>query len=187
MKNVGSIVRLISIAAILSLVAIIATGCGDEKQDKVSVDQSVAANDGDSGDQADQGQTRQFKSGEKVGSAGKVVINSDADFTKAQQEVIARLGDFADATANHDYEKICNDLLSKAASKIGGDCVATLSKTGKQIKDFKISVNSVQISKDGKSAKAKVDVTSNVNKTEQPQDMSMTKEGGQWRVQILGQ
>lgn len=185
MKNVGSIVRLITIAAVLALAAIVATGCGDEKKDQVSVDQSVSTDNGDSGEQ--QGQTRQYKSGEKVGSAGKVVINSDADFSKAQQEVIARLGDFADATADHDYKAICNDLLSKAARKIGGDCVATLSKSGKQIKDFKITVNSVQISKDGKSAKAKVDVKSNVNTTTQPQDMSMIKEDGQWRVQILGQ
>lgn len=181
MKNVGFVAKLLVIAAVLSLSGFVVAGCGDDekKQDTTSVDKSQPTGEA--------GATKQFESGDTVGDAGKVVVESDADFSAEQQAVIARIGEFGDATADKDYKKLCNDLLSKSARKIGGDCVKTFSQTGDQLKDFKITVNSVTIGKDGKSAVAKVDVTSNVNKTKTPQDLSLTKEDGDWRIQILGQ
>jgi outer membrane murein-binding lipoprotein Lpp len=181
MKNVGMMVRLLAVVSLLALGALALTGCGDEpKKDTVSTDQSQPTAGTDSG-------TKQFDSGETIGKAGKVVVNSDADFSANQQAVIERIGEFGDATADQDYKKLCNGLLSKAARKIGGDCVGTFSKTGKQLKDFKITVNSVKITEDGKNAVAKVNVSSNMNKTPTPQDLSLVKEDGEWRIQILGQ
>lgn len=184
MKKVGFGLRLLMVAAILSLAAFVVAGCGDEKkQDTVSTDQSVPT--AASGDAADD--TKQFDSGQSVGKAKKVVVESDADFSAAQQAVIARIGEFGDATANQDYKKLCNDLLSKKARQIGGDCVKTFEQTGAQLKDFKITVKSVKISKDGKSAAAKINVSSNVNKAQEGQDLTLIKEDGDWRIQILGQ
>lgn len=194
MKTVGSVTRLVAIAAILALAAFVVAGCGSDtpKKDTTSVDQSqptAATDSGDQGGQGDQGaaQPKQFEQGQTVGKSGKVVVDSDAEMSANQQAVIQRIGDFADATADHNYKKLCNDLLSKAARKIGGDCVKTFEQTGAQIKDFKITVNSVKVGKDGKSAVAKVMVKSNVNSTTQPQDLSLIKEDGAWRIQILGQ
>lgn len=190
MKKVGIAARLLIVAVILSLAAFAVVGCGgsdEKKQDTVSTDASLGAGGANSGGAAEQsGQTKQFESGEKVGKAGKVVVESDADMSAEQQAVIARLGEFADVTKNQNYKKLCNDLLAKAARKIGGNCVKTFSQTGAQLKDFKITVKSVKIGKDGKSAVAKVVVSSNVNKTPSPQDLSMIKEDGDWRIQILG-
>ena len=85
------------------------------------------------------------------------------------------------------YKVLCNDILAKSAQKIGGDCVKTFSQSGAQLTDFKITVNSVKIAKDGKSATAIVDVTSNVNKAQQSQNLSLVKENGEWRIEILPQ
>lgn len=179
MKKVGFAARLLAIVAILSLAAFVVSGCGDDKkQDTASSDQSTTASTGG---------TKSYDSGEAVGSSKKLVVDSDADFSAEQQAVIAQLAAFADATADHDYKKLCNDLLSKEASKIGGDCLKTFEQTGSQIKDFKIVVKSVKVDKDGKTATAVVDVSSNVQKAQQSQNLSLVKEGGDWRIQILGQ
>lgn len=189
MKTVGSVTRMVAIAAILALAAFVATGCGSDtpKKDTVSVDQSQPT--ADTGAAGDQGASspKKFNQGTTVGKSKKVVVDSDAQMSANQQAVIERIGEFADATANKNYKKLCNDILSSAARKIGGDCVKTFEQTGAQIKDFKITVNSVKVAKDGKNAVAKVQVKSNVNSTTQPQDLSLVKEDGLWRIQILGQ
>jgi hypothetical protein len=172
MKTVGFAARLFAIAAVLSL-ALVATGCGNK--------------DEGAGGTAATGGSQQYSSGDTVGEAKKVVVGTDSDLDAQQQAVITRIGEFGDATANHDYKKLCNELLSKEARKIGGNCVQTFEQTGKQIKDFKITVNDVKIASDGNHATATVDVTSNVNKAQQSQSLSLVKEGGQWRIQILGQ
>lgn len=172
MKKVGIAARLIAVAAILSLAAFVVVGCGDDK-DKSSNGGSTAA-------------AGNFEPGDTVGEAEKVVVGKDAEFDAQQQEVVDRIGEFGDATADQDYKKLCNDILSKSAQKIGGDCVKTFSQSGEQLKDFKITVKSVEVDKSGKEATAVVDVTSNVNKAVQSQDLSLIKEGGEWRIQILG-
>lgn len=182
MKNVGFVARMLAVVALLALSAFVVAGCGgDDPKDTVSVDQSTQAAGTESGE------SKQFDSGQAVGTEEKVVVDSDAEMSATQQAVIARIGDFGDATANQNYKKLCNDLLSKAARKIGGDCEQTFSKSGDSLKDFKITVKSVTVAKDGKSAVAKVDVKSNVNNTPQAQDLSLIKEDGAWRIQILGQ
>lgn len=174
MKKVGIATRLLAVVAVLSLAAFVVVGCGGDKSDSSSNNGGTAA----AGD---------LESGDTVGDAKKVVVGEDANFDAEQQEIVERIGEFGDATADEDYKTLCNDLLSKEAQKIGGDCEKTFSQTGAQLKDFKITVDSVTIAKDGKNAVAKVDVTSNVNKAVQSQDLSLVKEGGEWRIQILGQ
>ena len=172
MKKVGIAARLLAVAAILSLAAFVVVGCGDDK-DKSSSGSTAAAGS--------------LEPGDTVGEAEKVVVGKDAEFDEQQQEVVDRIGEFGDATADQDYKKLCNDILSKSAQKIGGDCEKTFSQSGEQLKDFKITVKTVTVDKGGKEATAVVDVTSNVNKAVQSQDLSLVKEGGEWRIQILGQ
>ncbi|MBJ7354266.1 MAG: hypothetical protein JHC98_05520 [Thermoleophilaceae bacterium] len=177
MKKVGIAARLLAVAAILSLAAFAVVGCGgDDKNGSSTSNGSGTATGG--GD---------VQSGDTVGEAKKVVVGKDGDFDAEQAAVVATLGEFADATADKNYKKLCNDILSKEAAKIGGDCVKTFEQSGAGLKDFKIVVNSVKISKDGKTATAAVDVTSNVNSANQAQNLSLVKEGGEWKVQILGQ
>jgi hypothetical protein len=176
MKKVGIAARLLAVAAILSLAAFVVVGCGGDKSDTSSSNNSGSTAGGN-----------EMSSGDTVGDSKKVVIGKDSDFDAQQQEVVDRIGEFGDATATQNYKKLCNELLSKSAQKIGGDCVKTFSQTGAQLKDFKITVQSVKIGKDGKTATAVVDVTSNVNKAVQSQNLSLIKEGGEWRIQILGQ
>lgn len=173
MKKVGIAARLLAVAAILSLAAFVVVGCGDDKDSTSSNGSTAAAGD--------------LEPGDTVGKAEKVVVGKDAKFDAQQQEVVDRIGEFGDATADQDYKKLCEDLLSKSAQKIGGDCEKTFSQSGQQLKDFEITVKSVKVDKDGKTATATVDVTSNVNDAVQSQDLSLIKEGGEWKIQILGQ
>ncbi|MBJ7459669.1 MAG: hypothetical protein JHD02_10810 [Thermoleophilaceae bacterium] len=179
MKKVGIAARLLAVAAVLSLAAFTVVGCGGDDKENSSSSNS-------SSDSASAG-GETLSSGDTVGESKKVVVGKDGDFDAQQAAVVKRIGEFADATANKKYKVLCNDILSKSAQKIGGDCVRTFSQTGAQLKDFKITVNSVEVAKDGKTATAVVDVTSNVNKAQQSQNLTLIKEGGEWRVQILGQ
>jgi hypothetical protein len=178
MKKVGIAARLLAVAAILSLAAFAVVGCGGDKNDSGS---STSTSSGDTASGGD------VQSGDTVGSAKKVVVGKDGSMDADQKAVIATLGQFADATAAKNFKKLCTQILSKAASKIGGDCVTTFEKSGAGLKDFKIVVNSVDVAKDGKTATAAVKVTSNVNTANQAQNISLIKEGGDWKVQILGQ
>ncbi len=178
MNKVGFAARLLAVVAVLSLAAFAVAGCGSKNDNSSS-------SSGSGGGTASG--TKQYDSGETVGSAKKVVVDSNQDMSAEQQAVISQIGAFADATAGHNYKKLCNDLLSKEAQKIGGDCVKTFSQTGAQIKDFKITVKSVKVAPDGKTATAQVNVSSNTGGQNQAQTLSLVKENGQWRIQILGQ
>jgi hypothetical protein len=182
MKKVGIAARLLAVAAILSLAAFVVVGCGDGDKSENSSTASTA--EGGTGTAAG---GEELSSGDTVGDAKKVVVGKDSQFNAAQAAVVKRIGEFADATANQNYKELCNEILSKSAQKIGGDCVETFSKSGAQLKDFKITVKSVKVGKDGDTATAVVDVSSNVNKAVQSQNLSLVKEGGEWKIQILGQ
>lgn len=179
MKKVGIAARLLAVAAILSLAAFAVTGCGGDKNDSTGGSSDSGTVSTASGSEV--------QSGDTVGVAKKVVVGKDGSLDAEQKAVVATLGGFADATADKNFKKLCNDILSKAAAKIGGDCEKTFSQSGQGLKDFKIVVNSVEVAKDGKTATAAVDVTSNVNSAKQAQTLSLIKEDGEWRVQILGQ
>lgn len=169
MKQVGVFARLLAVLAVLALGAFAIAGCGGDDNDS-----------GGSGG-------KEYDSGQTLGEEGKVVVESDQGFDAEQQEVIETITAFGDATANKDYKALCNELLSEEASKIGGDCEETFSKTGEALKDFKLTIKSVDVNADGKTASAEVSVTSNVSPEPQSQTLSLVKEGGDWRIQILGQ
>lgn len=193
MKQVGFAARLLAVVAVLALTAFVVAGCGSDNN-KSSTSDNSAQSTGDSGSTGSGGSSSDANSGptknlngQTVGASKKVVVKSDQDMSAEQQAVVDRIGQFGDATATKNYKKLCTDLLSKQARKIGGNCIRTFSQTGAQLKDFNITVESVKISSDGKTATAKVGVTSNVAKQVQNQTLSLVKEDGDWRIQILGQ
>ncbi|MGB0872730.1 MAG: hypothetical protein ACPGWS_02990 [Solirubrobacterales bacterium] len=172
MKQFGVVARLLAIVAVLSLGAFVISGCGG---------------DDNGGNASGGGDGKTFESDQALGDEGKVVVESEDSFDAQQQEVIDQITAFGDATANKDYKALCGELLSKEASNIGGDCEKTFSQTGEALKDFKLTIKDVKVGEDGKTATANVSVTSNVSPDPQTQQLSLVKEGNEWKIQILGQ
>lgn len=165
MMRFGNAVKLLAIIAVSLATVFALSGCGDD---------SPAG-------------STSYKQDQTLGQAGKVTVDSKQDFSKEQQAVIDRIAEFADATEAKDYKKICDEILSEAAQKIGGDCVGMLEKTGGTIKDFKIVVTSVTVAKDGKTATAEATTETNGEKGAS-QALTLAKDAkGEWRVTILGQ
>jgi hypothetical protein len=174
MKQVGKAARLFAVAMVLVVAAIVVSGCGSSD------------NSGNTSSSTDSSGNKQYAASEGLGDSKKVVVDSGKSMDAKQQEVIDQITAFGDATAAKDYKKLCG-LLSSDAQKIGGDCVSTFEKTGQTIKDFKLTIKSVTVNPDGKTAKASVAVTSNSAPKPQIQDISLVKESGEWKIQILGQ
>ncbi|MBI5310749.1 MAG: hypothetical protein HZB14_06970 [Actinobacteria bacterium] len=167
MKQFGSAVKLSAILCVSLLALFALAGCGDDKD-------------------ASGGDTKTFQQDETVGEAGKVKVDSEDQFSAEQQEVIDRIGEFADATEAKDYEKICEDFFTEEAQKLGGDCEATLKKTGSTIKDFEITVTAVEMGADGKTATATATTVTN-GQAGGSQSITLAKDKkGEWRVTILG-
>ena len=188
MKQVGFFARLLAVAAVLALAAAVVSGCGDD--DKGNTGGSTGGGDtaqGGGGGETSSGGEKKYDGDEGLGDSKKVVVESDDEFDAEQQAVVTKIAEFGDATSDKDYKALCNDILSKQAQKIGGDCVKTFEQTGEALEDFKVTVKGVTIAKGGKSAKAEVSVTSNVSPKPQTQQLSLAKENGEWRIQILGQ
>jgi hypothetical protein len=171
MKQVGFAVRLLAVAAVIACAALAVTGCGGNNK---------TASTDSNGD-------KQYAADQSLGDSKKVVVDSKNKFNADQQAVVDQIVAFGDATAAQDYKTLCNKLLSKDAQKIGGNCVSTFEKTGQAIKDFKLTIKSVSVDPGGKNAKAQISVTSTQQPKPQTQDLSMIKENGSWRIQILGQ
>lgn len=169
MKRFGNATRLLAVFSISLLVLIALAGCGSDKK----------SSGGSSGKTYSQDQT--------LGNSGKVKVKSDKGFSAEQQAVINKIAEFADLTQAKDYKKICKEILSKQAQKIGGDCVGILTKTGSTIKDFSIDVTNVTVSPNGKTATADAVTTTNGQKGAS-QSLTLAKDSkGVWRVTILGQ
>lgn len=169
MKQFAVVARLFAVLAVFALGAFAIAGCGGD-------DNGSSSNGG-----------KEYDSGQALGEEGKVVVDSEEGFDAQQQEVVETITAFGDATANKDYKTLCNELLSEEASKIGGDCEKTFSRTGEALKDFKLTISEVKVNEDGKTATASVSVTSNVSPEPQTQNLSLVKEGDSWKIQILGQ
>ncbi|MBI4898408.1 MAG: hypothetical protein HY827_08590 [Actinobacteria bacterium] len=167
MKRFGNALKLTAVLAVSLLALVALAGCGDKK---------------DSGN----GNGKSYEQDKPLGEAKKVVVKSDKEFDADQQAVIDKIAEFADMTQKHDYKGICKEIFSKEAQKIGGDCVGTLEKTGSTIKDFKITVSSVAVGKDGKTATAKATTIVN-GQAGGEQSLTLAKDSkGDWRVTILG-
>ncbi|MFY9487715.1 MAG: hypothetical protein WAP35_03335 [Solirubrobacterales bacterium] len=169
MKRFGYGVRVLAVLSLALLLAFVAVGCGDDK------------------DGGGSGSGQSYEEDQTVGEAGKVNVDSEDEFDADQRAVVDKIGEFADATEAKDYKKICNEILTKESRQIGGNCVDTFTKTGADIKDFKITVKSVDVAADGKSATANADTQTNGQAGPQ-QSLSLVKDSkGEWRVTILGQ
>lgn len=177
MKQVGASARLLALFAIFVIGALGVAGCGDDKDE----------NGGSGGTQTAADGSKKFSNDDALGKEKKVEVDSKASFDEEQQAVLATIAAFGDATANKDYKSLCRKILSKDAAKIGGNCEKTFSETGEALDDFKVTVKSVKVGDGGKSAIAEVSVKSNVAPEAQTQQLSLVKEGGEWRIQILGQ
>ena len=180
MKQVGFMARLFAVAAVLVVAALVVSGCGSKK------DSSSGSGSTGGGTVSSNG-SKTYSASQGLGDSKKVVVDSGQSFDAEQQAIVDQISAFGDATASKNYKKLCNDILSKSAQKIGGDCVKTFEQTGSSLTDFKITVKSVDVAKGGKTAKADVSVTSNTSPKAQAQQLSLTKENGEWRIQILGQ
>lgn len=169
MKRFGNAVRLTAILCVSLLMVVALAGCGDDKES------------------SSENSTKTYSQNETLGEAGKVVVKSDQEFNAEQQAVINRIAEFGDATQDKDFKKICDEYLTEKAAKLGGDCEAALKKSGDDIKEFKITVTSVKIGADGKTATA--DTITDVNgQSGSTQPLSLAKdESGEWRVTILGE
>ena len=191
MKQVGFAARLLAVVAVLSLAAFVVAGCGSNNNSGNSSSSSSDTSSSGSGSSStansgssSSGGTKNLQ-GQTVGTAKKVVVASNQDLNAEQQAIIAKIGDFADATASHNYAKICDMLTKKVKKQLnGGNCVQTFSASGGDIKDFKITVNSVKVN--GSTAVADINVVSNTN-TAQHQKFSLAKENGVWKIEVLGQ
>ena len=181
MKKVGFAARLLVLAAVLSLAAFAVAGCGKDKADN-------ASGGGGTGSTADLSGAQPVESSKSVETT---VDEGDLDAEK--KAVLSQIVGFANATEKKDYEAICDDYLSKESQKLranGADknatCADYFSQTGKSIKTFKIYVTGIDINKDG--TFATVAATTTVNGQKQPvSNIAMKKEGGKWKVSVLGQ
>lgn len=167
MKRFGNAVKVSALMCVALLAVFALAGCGDDK--------------------ASEGGTKSYSQNETLGDAGVVVVKSDKEFDADQQAVINQLAEFGDATESKDYEKICNELLTEKSAELGGDCEKSLSKSGEDIKSFKITVTDVTIDEGGKSATAQTITDVNGEKgTTQPIKLIKGSDG-KWRVAILGE
>lgn len=155
--------RLMTMLIAIAALALAVTGCGgDDEQTKTYGDTPV-------------------------GEEQKVKVDPEAEFNAEQQAVIETLGEFGDATEQGDYKKLCEEIFTEESSKIGGgNCEAFLKKRGTQIDDFSITVESVTIAEDGKSATVKATTTTNGQPTSTPYSLKQNAQG-EWQVAILGQ
>ncbi len=155
--------RLLTTVFALAALALVAAGCGDDKQTTKTYDQTP------------------------LGQEKKVTVVTTTEFNADQQAVINTIAEFGDATEQQDYAKICNELLTEASAKLGGgDCEKVLKESGKKFKQFGIKIESVTISEDGKGATVKT-VTSRDGKAESMAYSMKKNDQGLWQVAILGE
>jgi hypothetical protein len=103
--------------------------------------------------------------------------------TSAEDQVRAKLNDFAQATAAKDYRRLCSDVLAKQlvqkAEAAGLSCEVAL-KTGlNDVQKPKVQVQKVTVK--GDSATAVVHTTA-ANQQASTDTLELARQGGDWRV-----
>jgi hypothetical protein len=107
----------------------------------------------------------------------------DAGAEKAARQVVERFGA---AAAGHDYQTICDDLLSeeliKTVESVGLPCEVALQKGLASVREPKIEVRQVRV----QGARALVSVHSTAA-GQQPSDdaVQLVREDGEWRIASL--
>jgi hypothetical protein len=106
---------------------------------------------------------------------------SDAD------RVRDTLGAFGEASAKHDYRRVCAELLAKpvidSVRKAGLSCESVMKTALEGVQSPKIEVR--QITVKGNRASAKVHTTA-ANQAASDDTVALVKEGGDWKIGALG-
>jgi hypothetical protein len=105
---------------------------------------------------------------------------SDAD------RVRDTLGAFGEASAQHDYRRVCAELLAKpvidSVRRAGLSCESAMKSALEGVKAPKIEVRQVTIK--GDRASAKVHTTA-ANQAASDDTVALVKEGGDWKIGAL--
>jgi hypothetical protein len=121
-----------------------------------------------------------------LGAAACGSTVSTSAFKGPQHEVAQTLSDLqADATSG-DQAKICeHDLAAPAVARLGGasGCEAAIKSQLGQTDNLELSVQSIKVAPDGKTATATVKSVYNGKK--QTGTVALAKEGGRWKVTSL--
>jgi hypothetical protein len=106
---------------------------------------------------------------------------SDAD------RVRDTLGAFGEASAQHDYRRVCADLLAKpvidSVRRAGLSCESVMKSALEDVQSPKIEVRQVTVK--GDRASAKVHTTA-ANQQASDDTVALVKEGGDWKIGALG-
>jgi hypothetical protein len=112
---------------------------------------------------------------------------STSGFSGEQHEVAQTISNLqADATAG-EPKKICtNDIAAPVVARLGGakGCEAAIKSQLSEVDSLEVSVQSVTVAPDGKTATAQV--RSIREGKSRPGTISLVKEGGKWRISSLG-
>jgi hypothetical protein len=106
---------------------------------------------------------------------------SDAD------RVRDTLGAFGEASAQHDYRRVCAELLAKpvvdSVRRAGLSCESVMKSALEEVKSPKLEVRQVTIK--GDRASARVHTTA-ANQQASDDTVALVKEGGDWKIGALG-
>jgi hypothetical protein len=96
------------------------------------------------------------------------------------------LGAFGEASAQHDYRRVCAELLAKpvidSVRRAGLSCESAMKSALEGVKEPKIEVRQVTIK--GDRASAKVHTTA-ANQAASDDTVALVKEGGDWKIGAL--
>ena len=115
-----------------------------------------------------------------AGCGGGSPERSDAD------RVRDTLGAFGEASAKHDYRRVCAELLAKpvidSVRRAGLTCESAMKTALEGVQAPKIEVRKVTIT--GERASAKVHTTAS-NQPASDDTVALVKEGGDWKIGAL--
>jgi hypothetical protein len=116
------------------------------------------------------------------GGAGNSAPKPISGPAKEVAGVIQRL---QTATARHDFQAICDDLLAAATRRQagGGDCSALLRERAADVRRPRIVVQAIEVS--GRTAQARVRTTAS-GQAATTDVIRLVREGGSFRISSLG-
>ena len=115
--------------------------------------------------------------------AGCGTATSTSNFKGAQREVAQRIADFQSDATSSERSKICGrDLAAPIVARLGGRkaCEAAVKHQLAQVDNLDVTIKSVKLGGDGKSATATVKSVENGKSRERT--VPLVKEGGSWRL-----
>ena len=121
-----------------------------------------------------------------LGACGTTV--STSKFKGEEHAVAQAIADFQSHATATDQAKICEkDLAAKVVAGLGGKkgCEAAIKRQLNQVDNLEVTVNSVTVAPDGKTATASVKSTHGGK--QKPSRVSLVKEGGTWKLAALSE